>query len=86
MVVLGQGSMKRYGAPKGAGLSLTESDNGQWCKYSDVETLIAAAASIAARHDIYKATLIKIAGVPLTIPNAREAVNEARRVLEWRES
>ena len=66
-------------------MSLTESENGQWCKYSDVEMLIATAASIASHHDLYKNTLIRVAGVPLTLPNAREAVNEARRILEWKE-
>ena len=55
---------------------------GEWVLWRDVRSLVDAAGEVAERHDHYRKALLKIAAIPLSLPNSAAGVKAARDALD----
>ena len=72
--------MKRYRMTPDTNLKPDE--NGPWVRWDDVQRLTEIAGDNAVRLDLFHKTLVEIATVPLSLPNANDAIRRAQDVLE----
>lgn len=73
-------AVKRYTL---AGPWKAEGDpQGEWVLWRDVRALVDAAGEVADRHDRYRKALVKIASIPLSLPNSAAGVMAARDALD----